>query len=350
MADLQGEFRAFHDSIALDGEKAVLVEKRERILSRLSEGIARQRREGAVIPSYRHFNQGSYAMRTGVKPLDGEFDLDVAILFDLDKSAHADPVAVKEWVFDSVKSHTTDVKMKGPCVTVTYIEQGEPKYHVDLAIYAAANSDGKHYLARGRQGSADTHRVWEESDPKALINTLNDRFADTEDDAQFRRVIRMMKRWRDSNFPSGGHASPRGIALTAAALQWFRAVKTQDFFKNKTTYDDHAALRDFVRQMVNSFSALWDPDAKSYIERLSVRLPVAPGNDLFERMTFGQMVTFKERLDRLLIALDAAKHDPDPHSAGTVLQREFGEDFPVPSKDDTAVPHKKAIVSSGNSG
>ena len=74
MADLQKQFRKFHDNIAVkrDDEKAILAEKRDRILKRLADGIKAQRPAGKSIPSYRTINQGSYPMGTGVKPVDGD--------------------------------------------------------------------------------------------------------------------------------------------------------------------------------------------------------------------------------------------------------------------------------------
>ncbi len=156
-------------------------------------------------------------MGTGVKPLDGDYDLDVAIVFDLDTEDYPDPVVVKSWVFDAVMKHTENVRMREPCVTVFYQDKGEFVYHVDLAIYGQRGESKPIRLARGRKGGAEESRRWEDSDPKALLETVRDRFAD-EDGAQFRRCIRYLKRWKDFKFPSDGNAAPLGIALTACGL------------------------------------------------------------------------------------------------------------------------------------
>jgi hypothetical protein len=350
MADLQKYFRQFHDAIAVkrDQEKALLSEKRERIQRRLSEGIEQQRKDGTQIPAYSLVNQGSYAMGTGIKPKDGDYDLDVAVLFELDKKNQSDPVSVKEWVFKAVENHTARVEMRRPCVTVYYQAEGEPIYHVDLAIYAAANADGKTYLALGKRESKAELRKWEESDPQRLVGTVNGKFTDAEDGKQFRRNIRYLKRWRDENFPKEGHAAPRGIALTACALKWFTIHKLS--YGGQTTYDDHGALKSLVRTMLASFSKVFDSESGTWIDRLSVALPVPPGNDLFERMTNAQMVAFHEKLEKLSDALEQAKRDPDPSSAAATLQKHFGDEFPVPPKESTASKRSPAITSSGNSG
>lgn len=350
MADLQKYFRQFHDRIAVkrDQEKALLAEKRARIERRLADGIAAQRKDGAEIPPYRLVNQGSYAMGTGNKPKDGDYDLDVAVIFELDKAKHSDAVAVKEWVFKAVENHTARVEMRRPCVTVYYQAEGEPIYHVDLAIYAGANPDGKVYLALGKRESATEARVWQESDPQGLIEVVKNRHADAEDAKQFRRVIRVLKRWRDENFPKDGNAAPRGIALTACALMWFRPEKIR--FAAETLYDDHGALKALVRSMLAAFTKVFDSATNTWVDRLSVRLPVPPGNDLFERMTAGQMISFRERLEKLATALEEAKRDPDPHTAAATLAKYFGDEFPIPEKAATAAKRAPSIASSGNSG
>ncbi|MCC7536883.1 MAG: nucleotidyltransferase [Deltaproteobacteria bacterium] len=352
MADLQKYFEQFHTAIAVrrSQEKAILSEKRERVLRRLSDGIARQREQGIAIPSYRTKNQGSYRMGTGIRPKDQDYDIDVAVIFDLAPADHPDPVVVKSWVMDALEGHTKRVEMRRPCVTVFYQAENEPIYHVDLAVYAEGGDDEKIYLALGKPESAPEFRVWQESDPEALIAIMDSRFADSADGAQFRRCIRYLKRWRDENFVSSGNGAPRGIALTACALRWFTTASTLDAFRNTRSYDDLTALARLVRMTLGAFTSVYDAETQSWVQRLSVALPVPPGNDLFERMTNGQMVTLHDRLDKLWNALDQASRDPDPHTAAATLRKVLGEDFPVPDKAETADKRAPAIVSSGNSG
>ncbi len=351
MADMHKYFKGFHDAIALrrDAEKRVLAEKRKKVLEKLSAGIEKQRKAGVPIPPYRVVNQGSYPMGTGIKPLDGDYDLDVALLFELSKDEYPDPLTVKTWVYEVLKGHTKEVRVREPVVTVFYREGGEPAYHLDLAIYADANPDGKSYLARGKPNSQKENKRWEQSDPEAVIELLRSTLPDGNDRGQARRIIRYSKRWKDVGFPSSGGGAPTGIALTACALRWFRVSKTSDPISNETTYDDLNAMLDLVREMLAHFTGVWDSVSQTYQQRLVVTLPLPPENDLFGKLTAGQMTTLRERLEKLRDALVEARDDDDPHTAAKALRRVFGDDFPVPEKADTAKSVGPAIVSSGNS-
>ncbi|WP_149847198.1 cyclic GMP-AMP synthase DncV-like nucleotidyltransferase [Paenibacillus sp. 37] len=74
----QSQFEDFHDSIKLSDESTILKEKRDIIIERLSEKMP------AAAKSYTTFNQGSYAMKTGIKPLDGKnYDIDLGPYFKM---------------------------------------------------------------------------------------------------------------------------------------------------------------------------------------------------------------------------------------------------------------------------
>ena len=100
MVNLQSEFITFHDAIKLDSENEILREKRDILLNKLKEKIS----DDAT--SYTHFNQGSYAMGTGIKPNDGDYDIDVGLKFDIDHDDYEDPVVVKKWIKDALDGHT----------------------------------------------------------------------------------------------------------------------------------------------------------------------------------------------------------------------------------------------------
>lgn len=338
MANIQKYLEEFDATIKLRRyhENSTLAEKRERVLRTLSDGLKELRGKGKPIPGYRAFNQGSYDLGVGVKPLDGDYDIDVGIAFDLSHAGH-DPVAVKQWVLDAVHGHTRNVRMRTNCVTVFYERGGEPAYHVDLAIYAdQQRNGGRLLLARGKAGSKADNCVWTPSDPEGLTDRINDRFADDEA-RQFRRNIRALKRWKDEQFSGDGNAAPRGIALTVSAYHWFAPARRRVDGEDRP--DDLAALRSLVGAMLRAFGS-----------RLTVNCPAEPFDDLCARMTALQMKDFKAKLEALLDALRAAHDDADPHEACKALHRQFGDDFPVPAKEDAGKPQRRAVTSSGNSG
>jgi hypothetical protein len=123
------------------------------------------------------------------------------------------------------------------------------------------------------------------------------------------RVVRYLKRWKDHRFSSTGEAAPRGIALTACALEWF------------TPRDKELdAILDLVTAIHRQ-----GPD-------LCVRLPVEPHTDLFGKMNRHQRDNFYARLGELKQALSEASADPSPEKAAERLRQQFGDDFPLPAR------------------
>lgn len=296
-ADFQSKFRTFHETIKLTEKKhhSLLREKRDRVLNRLRDNLKRQGRR------FEFFNQGSYAMSTGVIPLDGDYDIDVGIVFSGAYRPQS-PLEPKQWVYDAVAGHTSQVEWKSPCITVQYMHRGEPRYHVDLPVMW---DDGRRlWLARGKRHSAHPHARWEEDDRRSFVQLVKSHRSG-EDRNQFRRVVRALKRWRDFKFPSTGHAAPVGIGLTVLALEGFSPVFG----------DDLAALQRFVDRMRGRF--VWPT-------RISAKMPVAPYDDVFQRMTDQQMSEFKQRLDQLSGWLSEAARTGD----AAPLRDAFGDAFP----------------------
>jgi len=351
MTELQKYFEDLHDKIKLEDENEVLREKRDIVLNKLKRRLREifEEREETP-PTFDHFNRGSYAMGTGIVPINSDYDIDVGLLFDVCKDDYPDPVIVKKWVHDALDGHTDEVTIMQPCVRVQYHLEGEPAYHVDLAVYSHdGNIEESLYLARGKPYSTPERKIWELTDPKGLIEAIKNRFDDPDDRTQFRRVIRCLKRWKDVQFPSDGNAAPIGIGITVAAYYWFEPKRELiDRIKNKYRYDDLNALRSFVCQMLGRFVVMYHEGEQA--ERLTVNLPVRPYNDLFEKMTNLQMANFKRKLEDLDETLEEVEHqEADPVEACKKLQSQFGDEFPVPETSETAQKKAPAIVSSSAS-
>ena len=308
-------FRRFDETIKLNrfDESAELREKRDRVLKRIRENLSM---------SFDSFNQGSYAMGTGVKPLDVDYDIDIGIVLDVDRQLY-DPVTVKGWIYKAVEKHTARVEWRRPCITVYYQQAGEAIYHVDLAILAKDQHTGALYLALGKEHSAKEQRDWQQDDRKGFMAAVENRFSG-EDAAQFRRVIRYLKRWRDVHFASEGRAAPTGLGLTVAAYHWFQPVKVGGYYDPNPAYDDLAAMSSLVQSMRQHFVQTWDPSLRSYIHRLSIQFPCAPCDDVFGRMSNQQMQEFYQRLEKLSGWLDEARRT----GTTTPLRKAFGSEFP----------------------
>lgn len=334
MAAVQKQFDEFHSCIKLDedDEKRKLRDKRETLIKELRARLP------ADVPAFENFNQGSYSMHTGTVPVDGNYDIDVGLIFDCKRDKYYDPVELKKKVRDALSNGNRTVEIRRPCVTVTYMKDGKPEYHVDLVAYVKRD-DGKLDLAKGKEHSEQSKREWEVSEPKRLTELMSSRFTD-EDLAQYRRCIRYLKRWRDVQFNSG---APLSIALTVAAYRWFQPNK--DFLSSK--YIDLLATRDWVKALLGQFQQV--TNAEGTTARLKVILPVTPDTDLMDWMSNEQMNNFKAALKNLLDTLEQAYNESLPEDACMALAAQFGDDFPVPAKEETAKAVKAPYVNTGSS-
>ncbi|MBD2703411.1 nucleotidyltransferase [Spirosoma sp. BT702] len=336
MAEIQKPFEQFNKTICLGRfeEEQTLRDKRKIIQDKLRANLPKVfEKYGEECPAFWFRDQGSYELGTGVVPLKGDYDLDQGLYFEVSTTDYPDPVVLKKRVHEALDGHTKAVRIRRPCVTVFYQLNDEPIYHVDIAVYSScvSNSDQKDYLATGRENSTTEFRLWIVSNPKRLADLLIGKYKDAGERAQFYRIIRYLKRWKDVQFDSNGYGAPRGIALTIAAYSWFYPIYT-DRFSQK--FNDLAALKALVNNLLNNFSTIsWFPE----IRRIKLPLPVEPNNDLFEKMTDKQMEAFEQKLKDLRDFLEKAEKDADPVTACEVLRdKSFGSDFPVPAKAQTA--------------
>ena len=322
MINLQKEFLDFNDNIKLSyDDNSELREKRDILLRKLEANISKD------AASFTHFNQGSYAMMTGIKPDMGDYDIDVGLRFSLTRADYPDPVIVKQWVYDALNGHTKKVEIRRSCVTVTYQEDGEDAYHVDFACYADENANL--YIGKGKKNSDDSLRYWEESDPLGLLDKMNNLFSDAEERAQFRRVIRYMKKWKNKSFGSSGNGVPTGIALTALAYDKFSPQNTYNVVTKKREFDDFAALKSFVKSIRDSFVISYDNSESKYYYTISQKLFVSPYNDLFSKMTKKQQNDFHDKICNMIDKLENAEKQTKKAEACRILTEVFGSEFPV---------------------
>lgn len=335
MPAVQKQFEEFHAAIKLDNddEKAKLRDKRDTLIRALKGNLP------GDVPTFEKFDQGSYSMHTGVLPPDGNYDIDVGIIFDCKKDKYPDPVVLKKKVRDALDTHGRTVTIRRPCVTVNYMRGSEVDYHVDLAIYVKRDDDLLD-LAKGKEHSAEDKRVWEGSDPKNLTSLICGKFTDTDDLAQYRRCIRYLKRWRNVQFSNGG--APLSIALTVDAYRWFKP-----HFEMSGKPSDLLAMLAWVKDILSRFAWNWTDEGQH--ERLKVELPVSPHSDLMVWMSKKQMATFKQKLENLRDALSDAYDEELPEDACKLLNLQFGDDFKIPEKAETAKAARAPFISTGNS-
>lgn len=286
---LQTYFNKLHDEIKLGNldENVRLREKRDLLIQELRDS------QLETLPPWRTFNQGSYAMGTGINPPDGDFDIDVGIVFDCTSKDVLDPVELKRRVCSALTKGNRTVLIRRPCVTVQYLREGDVGYHVDLALYVQRAGSRTLDLAIGKQHSTSGHRFWSEQDPLGLIDKIKNRCSGA-DAEQFRRCIRYLKRWRNAQFKNGG--APLSIALTCATFAWFKPSGNELIISPS---NDAKALVNLTEAILGNIS-----------EKPEILLPVTPGANLLEKMTSRQIAIFIEKLKELRTALEDAMSLP----------------------------------------
>lgn len=311
MANIQKQFEDFHREILLDFEYTDLLrEKRDRVVKRVRDALSRDGR-----PSFDVLLQGSYKMKTGVKPLPGmEYDIDVGLAFNIN-DADYDANTVRNWVHEAVKGHTTDVQNRGPCIRVAYVGD----YHVDLVVYARWEQNGRqeHRLAHKKHG-------WRSAEPTELVEYVRvhaqSAFAGTDSNGidQLRRVVRYLKRWDDERVPSESSRKPSGIAFTLYAIN--HLTPAIDPFTGKP--DDLAALT----RVATSAAAG---------SRLRAMKPTQEYEDVFAKLSDDHMRSLIASFASLRDACLKAQSLVDPRAACEVLKEHLGRDFPVPDAEST---------------
>ncbi|MDX2250124.1 MAG: AAA family ATPase [Bacteroidia bacterium] len=325
----QTDFNKFHEKIRLTfDESSSLREKRDLLVEEIRKDI-KAKFDSLLIktPTFEVFNQGSYYIGTGIRPLPNEdYDIDIGLQFHFKRDDHK-PVEVKQWIYDALsKNPNRKVEFKTPCIRVQYTKKGDDLFHVDIVAYCEETGilgDKNLYIAKGKPGSSTENKKWEISQPHELKERLDKRYSG-EDAQQFKRVIRYLKRWKDFHFSSSGYARPTGIAITACAYNKFRPAAEYDSKTGRyTLYNDVQALRDIVKYIIAEFGL--------FTERISIKLPVEPGNDLFEKMGNQQHKDLKTKLEKLRNNLDEAmrlERNGDVAGARKLMVKEFGSDFP----------------------
>jgi len=308
MADLQSEFKTFHDIIALTSAKKASLRTAR---NALRDKIRKHFRDVLELNIPKFHGQGSYSVGTMVNPLNSEFDIDGGVylqhLNTSDKSDWPAPETVHRWLVQATDGHTSQKPIdKRTCVRVRYAGQ----YHVDLPAYGELNRD--YLLAeKGEKG-------WHRNDPLALtdwfkgcVNIYGE---------QLRRIVRYLKAWADFQSNRRGKM-PNGLILTVLVANHFRANEKDDI-----------ALANTLRAIANAVRIIF------YVYN-----PVDASEELTSRLTDQQKTRFQKAIaDVADAAAEAIKID-DRHKASNIWRKQLGDRFPAVEKENDA-NKKKAIT------
>ncbi len=324
---LQTQFNKFNETISLSWQDDRIKNIREKNDSILEDIKEKFKEEG--YPVVDSFKQGSYITNTTIEPLDKEYDIDVGIVIDYEK-APENPIDTKKTLRDVLLARNfKEPKIKKPCVTAQYFKAGEKSFHLDYPIYKR-NKFNTYYLAVGKEHSSSDDRKWEESDPKGLIEWLNDNnsFNSNEAYQQYKRLIRYMKRWRDYCITGTERKKIYSIGLAIMIKESFTMSISSDGDIN-----DIVALQKTVNNMKSKYFDCIDYENIKY--NVEVRLPVEPKRDVFDKHGSTVGTLLYNKLDKLLSNIDAVNKEDTLIKKCELLKKNcFGDDFPVPDIED----------------
>jgi len=325
---LQTQFNKFHKKINLTRQDQAYKNAREKddsILEKIRESF---KKEGHPIIS--DFIQGSLKTCTAIKSVDGDFDIDRAIVIDAEK-APDNPVDVKLIVLDVLEARGfKNATIKKPCVTADYASLN---LHIDFPVYT---KDGDKYkLAIGRKNSTSENRKWDNSDPNGLQEWVNDdRYHQKKWDVltdvefkQFRRVVQYLKRWRDEQYTSSSERKKvYSIGLTVMVKKSF--CPSAD---DEGTPNDLLAIKDTVLCILSQSEFFIDLGDDKY--DLIVKLPKSPHRDIFNDHGSTVATKLRNKFSTLTKKIIEVEIEKDLKKQCEILQKQFGVDFPIPEID-----------------
>jgi hypothetical protein len=326
---LKKQFKDFYDEICIHEESEDLKEKRNILQKDIEDKFPGEMEEHNIElkkSDIEIFDQGSYKYSTTIK--SSVIDRDVAIMIPLNIEENSDPRKIKGYLRDAVNHVAArTVKIKEPCVNVSYYENGTEWMHIDLPLYASYNNEV--YLARGKEFSENY--LWEIADPKGLNEDLCSKINNND---QLRRVIRYIKKWRNDKYENSilDHEVPPSIGLTYLACDCFVSSVTEE------GENDLCALQQTMSNMMNKFILTYQ-DGNLIKADISRCLPVKPFTDIFQKMKdasdiYG--VTFYNRLSKAVQNLTNAVNVESEHDAGNYVKKVLGDEFKVPAKQTSS--------------
>ncbi|MBM96083.1 MAG: nucleotidyltransferase [Oceanospirillaceae bacterium] len=330
---IQTHFDKFNQAIYLTNQSSGYKKAKEKDESILND--LKQHFRDKECPIKDTFLQGSFSVDTAINSLEGDYDVDRALVID-ENNAPTDPIKLKEVVLDVLKKRNfKNPKVKKPCVTADYLSIN---LHIDYTIYTL-DSLGNYKLAVGKLGSSENNKEWSPSDPKGLIEWINGYSSYGSDGLakrkQYKRLVRYMKRWRDVNFNEQSRKKLFSIGLTIMIKEQYKPSAYAEI------ENDLAVLEETIRNILNAeyIRSEYSPDLPQY--RIYTSLPTRPFRDVFQhKVDGGQSVSgsdknigtqFRNKLQTLLSQLENAIAETDEIKQCEILNKVFGDDFKVPS-------------------
>ena len=336
---IQEHFNTFNKNIYLTNQSAGYKKAKQKDESIFQEIKVAFKEAG--FPIIDSFMQGSFAVDTAINSIEGDFDIDRAIIIGSD-TAPEDPLVPKKLILDILTQRNfTAPRIKKPCVTADY---SSTNLHIDYIVYQKRSTllTESYELAVGKQNSGKDHTEWSSSDPKGLSYWIND--ADNYGELklkkrkQFKQLVRYMKRWRDVTFTEEVRKKVFSIGLTVMVKEQYKPSNY-----NSEISDDLIVLKNVIDNILNGNYFKKEVFSDDY--RVSVSLPKKPYRDIFQHKVAGgdsengSDLNIGNQLRNKLIALQTklqnALDEIDEIKQCTILNKVFGDDFIIPLKSNS---------------
>jgi len=339
---LQKQFFNFNNVIYLTRKSEEYKNARDKEHSILESIKSKFKTNGYPVIANDCFRQGSFATETAIKKLDGDFDVDRAIVIK-DEDAPVNPVDCKKSIIEVLNNRGfKNPLIKTPCVTADYINLN---LHIDYAVYSI-DAENNYRVAIGKEYSKDENKEWMYSESKELINWVNGvkhctayfgAVLTNEERLQFKRLVRYIKRWRDYNFGESTRKYIYSIGLVIMMKESF--IPSID---NNGTENDLMSLINTIHYILNNQSYFLTGDMDKY--DIEVINPYEPKIDIFRKHGKSVGTVFRKKLHNLLTKLRSVEEEASLKKQCEMLQDIFGSDFKSCTNTDTT---KKRNASAG---
>ncbi len=277
--DVDADLNKFYKGHVVLGteRRKLLAERRDACLGRLREGLKLLGEKHATTykSHQRPINQGSYAMHTLNQHPEGEYDIDVAVIFaeaDLPANAKDSRQRMANALLEAGGGFLTEPEARTNAVTVWYADGT----HVDLAIYREVSG---FWGTKLEHAGGDT---WAERDPSAITDWFTRQVDERSPgllanvrDQQLRRVVRWVKAFARSRV---SWSLPGGMILTSLAVEVYSFDRGRDDVSLLNTvkalkYRLSSNLE--VNNPVNGVSLTAKPECKIQVRNLLRKLEKA---------------------------------------------------------------------------
>lgn len=309
MADCSEAFIKYHKAISLNStELDYLLSARKAVEKKIEKYFT----ENTQCPKVEFIEQGSFAMKTIVKPLVGDYDIDVGVYlrgYTNYQSSWPKPETASQWLINALKNHTSTPPVnKRTCVRIEYKPLAGNKdvaYHVDLPLYCEyINGWGNKKTRIAINGELGWSR---KSDPVGLTDWFFEKCKENDkDEEQLIRISKYLKAWKNNQ--KSDMKFPSGMALTILmAKNYYPHVR------------DDISFRETIRRAFNNHFGIFCSD--------SIVKPVEPFSNVIERLTSNQRKNFIQCFEELVDNGKYAIDETDKEKAMKIWRSYFDVRF-----------------------